>query len=64
MIQHFQLHVLIRLVKVLSIVGGDFSWEKDASQPTLEGIDLTLKKGELLGVLGRVGAGKVKFQLH
>jgi ABC-type glutathione transport system ATPase component len=43
----------------LSIQGGEFAWEKDAIQPTLEDINITVKKGQLLGVLGRVGAGKV-----
>jgi len=44
--------------EILSIKDGDFSWEKGAVKPTLEGINLTIRKGELLGVLGRVGAGK------
>jgi len=43
----------------LSIINGEFSWNKDAVQPTLEDINLTVKKGELIGVLGRVGCGKV-----
>lgn len=51
--------MLILLFQILSIKDGDFSWEKDAVGPTLEGINLTVRKGELLGVLGRVGAGKV-----
>ncbi|KDR65747.1 hypothetical protein GALMADRAFT_232908 [Galerina marginata CBS 339.88] len=44
--------------EVLSIVDADFSWSKTNPEPTLEGIDLAVKKGELVGVLGRVGAGK------
>ncbi|KAN0098013.1 P-loop containing nucleoside triphosphate hydrolase protein [Tylopilus felleus] len=44
--------------EVLSIRDGDFSWNKNAIQPTLEGIDLTVRKGELVGILGRVGDGK------
>lgn len=47
----------------MSIKNGDFSWEKDAVQPILEDINLTVKKGQLLGVLGRVGAGKVSHIL-
>ncbi|KAF9442601.1 multidrug resistance-associated ABC transporter [Macrolepiota fuliginosa MF-IS2] len=47
--------------EVLSIKNGDFSWEKDAVQPVLEDINLTIKKGELFGVLGRVGAGKTSL---
>lgn len=49
--------------EVLSIKEGEFSWSKESVSPTLEGIDLTIKKGELVGVLGRVGAGKVRFCL-
>ncbi|KAF5362251.1 hypothetical protein D9756_002523 [Leucocoprinus leucothites] len=47
--------------EVLSIKGGDFTWEKDAVQPTLEDINISVKKGELFGVLGRVGAGKTSL---
>lgn len=49
--------------EVLSIKGGDFSWTRDGVQPTLEGIDLTVRKGELVGIVGRVGAGKVSTLL-
>jgi len=45
--------------QVLSIKGGDFTWNIDDVQPTLEDINISIKKGELFGVLGRVGAGKV-----
>ena len=45
--------------EVLSIKGGDFQWTKNGIQPTLEGINLAIRKGELVGILGRVGAGKV-----
>ncbi|KAF8735100.1 hypothetical protein AX14_002716 [Amanita brunnescens Koide BX004] len=44
--------------EVLSIKGGEFSWDKDSMTPTLEDINLTVRKGELIGILGRVGAGK------
>lgn len=45
--------------EVLSIKNADFSWSRDAAQPTLEDITLSVKKGELVGILGRVGCGKV-----
>lgn len=45
--------------EVLSVKKADFSWSKDAKTPNLEGIDLSVKKGELVGVMGRVGCGKV-----
>lgn len=47
--------------EVLSITNGEFVWSKESASPTLEDINLTVKKGELVGVLGRVGAGKVCF---
>ncbi|KIK17829.1 hypothetical protein PISMIDRAFT_110603 [Pisolithus microcarpus 441] len=43
---------------VLSIKGGEFAWTRSDVQPTLEDINLTVRRGELVGVLGRVGAGK------
>lgn len=45
--------------EVLSIKGGEFAWTKKDVQPVLEDINLTVRKGELVGILGRVGAGKV-----
>ncbi|KAL4067103.1 P-loop containing nucleoside triphosphate hydrolase protein [Scleroderma yunnanense] len=44
--------------EVLSIKGGEFTWSKKDIQPVLEDINLTVRKGELVGILGRVGAGK------
>ncbi|KAG8218162.1 P-loop containing nucleoside triphosphate hydrolase protein [Butyriboletus roseoflavus] len=44
--------------EVLSIRDGEFQWTKNGIQPVLEGINLTVRKGELVGILGRVGAGK------
>lgn len=51
------------VLQVLSIKEADFSWAKQSVQPTLENINLTINKGELVGILGRVGAGKVISQL-
>lgn len=45
--------------QVLNIRDGEFNWSSEQIESTLHGIDLTVKKGELVGVLGRVGAGKV-----
>ncbi|KAF8271622.1 metal resistance protein YCF1 [Lactarius quietus] len=45
--------------EVLNIKDGEFSWSKDPSvSPTLEGINVVVRKGELVGIVGRVGAGK------
>ena len=45
--------------QVLSIANGEFFWSKDGKEPTLQDINLTAKKGELIAILGQVGAGKV-----
>lgn len=50
---------LVTAFQVLEIKDGEFSWSKDAQTPTLEGINLVARKGELTGIVGRVGAGKV-----
>lgn len=47
--------------EVLSIKEGDFAWSKQSVEPTLEHIDFTVNKGELVGILGRVGAGKTSL---
>lgn len=46
--------------EVLSISNGEFAWSKTTAVPILDDVNLTVRKGELLGVLGRVGAGKVR----
>jgi ABC-type multidrug transport system fused ATPase/permease subunit len=56
--------LLIDFVQVLSIKGGEFSWDRDNVQSTLEDINLKVNKGQLVGVLGRVGAGKVLLTFH
>ena len=48
---------------VLSIRHGEFFWSKDGKEPTLQDINLTVKKGELIAVLGQVGAGKACVSL-
>jgi ABC-type transport system involved in cytochrome bd biosynthesis fused ATPase/permease subunit len=50
---------LVTAPQVLEIKGGEFTWSKDTPSPTLEDIDLVVRKGELTGIVGRVGAGKV-----
>ena len=43
---------------VVSIRNGEFRWLADSTEPILQDIDLTVKKGDLLAVIGRVGDGK------
>ena len=50
--------------EVLCVAGGAFAWSRGAASPTLEDVDLRVRKGELVGVLGRVGAGKVRGPLE
>lgn len=45
--------------QVLSVTNGEFFWSKDGKEPILQDINLTVNKGELIAVLGHVGAGKV-----
>ncbi|KAI3619753.1 metal resistance protein ycf1 [Moniliophthora roreri] len=47
--------------EVLVIKNGEFTWLKKSANPTLEDINLTVRKGELVGVLGRVGSGKTSL---
>lgn len=45
--------------ELISVVHGEFAWNtKAGAESTLADINLSVKKGELLAVVGRVGAGK------
>ncbi|TKY85683.1 hypothetical protein EX895_005223 [Sporisorium graminicola] len=44
--------------EVVIIRDGEFKWSRSQPVPTLQDINLTVKKGELLAVLGKVGDGK------
>ncbi|KAI9350761.1 hypothetical protein BDR26DRAFT_930068 [Obelidium mucronatum] len=43
---------------VITIDKGSFKWDKDATEPILENINLAIPKGSLAAVIGRVGVGK------
>lgn len=45
----------------LDIKDGEFRWNQSSVEATLEGINFQVRMGELVGVLGRVGSGKVSF---
>ena len=36
-------------------------WNQELIQPTLNNISVSLKSGDLLAIIGPVGAGKVEF---
>ncbi|MDF2644827.1 MAG: helicase [Paenibacillus sp.] len=42
----------------LSVEFHDVTFSYDGDQPTIEGLNLTMKPGEVLGLLGRTGSGK------
>ncbi|KAN0064818.1 hypothetical protein ACQY0O_001875 [Thecaphora frezii] len=44
--------------EAVSILNGEFKWSRSQPVPTLQDINLTVKSGELLAVLGKVGDGK------
>lgn len=46
---------------VVTIENGEFKWNTSTIEPTLQDINLSVKKGELLAVLGRVGDGKTSL---
>lgn len=46
---------------VVSIASGEFRWNETSAEPTLQDINLDVKKGELLAVVGRVGDGKTSL---
>ena len=43
---------------LIELRNAEFKWSRNQPVPTLADIDLTVRKGELLAVLGRVGDGK------
>jgi ATP-binding cassette subfamily C (CFTR/MRP) protein 1 len=43
---------------LVEVKDGSFKWNKTDPEPVLENINLSVKKGELAAVVGRVGSGK------
>lgn len=54
-------YLIYSLLQALEIKNADFTWSKTALEPTLQHFDLTLRKGDLVGVLGKVGCGKTSL---
>ena len=46
---------------IMEIKDGEFRWNATSAQPTLDGIDVEVGRGELVAVLGRVGSGKTSL---
>ena len=45
--------------ELITVTNGSFKWNEKSEEKTLNDITVSVKKGELVGVLGRVGDGKV-----
>ncbi|KAI9249020.1 multi drug resistance-associated protein MRP [Sporodiniella umbellata] len=43
---------------LLEINQGEFKWSEEDTRPVLQNIELSIKKGELASVVGKVGSGK------
>ena len=44
--------------ELVSVQKGEFSWTANQAEPTLVNVNISVKKGELVAVVGRVGSGK------
>ncbi|KAG0214931.1 Multidrug resistance-associated protein 1 [Mortierella sp. GBA30] len=45
----------------LELTDGEFTWDGDDSGPALSGINLKVKRGEVVAIVGDVGSGKSSF---
>ncbi|KAF9405219.1 hypothetical protein BGZ94_003688, partial [Podila epigama] len=45
----------------LELTDGEFTWDGDDNGPALSNINLTVKKGEVVAIVGDVGSGKSSF---
>ncbi|KAF9964122.1 Multidrug resistance-associated protein 1 [Mortierella alpina] len=45
----------------LEMTDGEFTWDGDESGPALSGINLKVKRGEVVAIVGDVGSGKSSF---
>lgn len=49
------------LLPEISLEKASFKWLVEATEPTLDKLDLSVARGSLLAVIGPVGAGKVNM---
>ncbi|KRX98141.1 Multidrug resistance-associated protein 1 [Trichinella pseudospiralis] len=45
----------------IKVTDGEFAWDDTTERPTLQNINFSIKPGELVAVVGQVGAGKSSF---
>ena len=45
----------------IKVENASFAWEKDAEKPTLSNVNLDIKKGSMVAVVGTVGSGKTSL---
>lgn len=45
----------------IELVDGEFTWDGDDNGPALQGINLKVKRGEVVAIVGDVGSGKSSF---
>ncbi|KRZ88107.1 Multidrug resistance-associated protein 1, partial [Trichinella sp. T8] len=45
----------------IKVTDGEFAWDNTIERPTLQNINFSIKPGELVAVVGQVGAGKSSF---
>ncbi|KAF8946123.1 Multidrug resistance-associated protein 1 [Haplosporangium gracile] len=45
----------------IELVDGEFTWDGDDNGPALQGVNLKVKRGEVVAIVGDVGSGKSSF---
>ncbi|RIB11911.1 ATP-binding cassette transporter 1 [Gigaspora rosea] len=45
-------------IELVSVKNGTFKWSRDSLIPTLNDVNFSVKKGELVAIVGKVGSGK------
>ena len=50
--------------EVIAVKHGSFAWSKDSTKACLERIDLSIKAGKLVGIVGQAGSGKQIYHIQ